>query len=63
MAVETVLNTRKLLRGFRKTGTFASPNALVAPEYLESQIADLVFHCPTREQEPFGEKLCMIRKR
>lgn len=62
MSVDTVLNTRRLLKGFRADGRFESPHALVDEDYLAQHIDHINFHVP-RRRGPSPESLCAIRKR
>jgi hypothetical protein len=42
----TVLNTRRVLKSFAATGSFADPNKLHNPEELAAQIDGIGFHLP-----------------
>jgi hypothetical protein len=59
MAVDTVLNTRRLMRRFRENGQFETPHAIGNPEYVAEHIDYLNLHSPGRGGR---EKLCAIRK-
>ncbi len=41
-----VLNTRRVLREFARTGTFPKPNALGNPALLAASIENVSFYCP-----------------
>lgn len=74
---DDILNTRRVLRSFQKTGHFEKPNGLVNAEYLAEQIDYMVFHSPfpraaRRKKNPMfvgveylpgTERLCALRKK
>lgn len=61
-AVDTVINTRRLLRGFLETEKFEEPHALIGQDYLAEHIGYLNFHVPRRKFKDNTESLCVIRK-
>jgi len=62
MSSDSVLNTRRVLKQFRRNGTFAEPHAIVDPDYVAAHIQRLAFHVPGRRLLPDTESVCVIRK-
>jgi hypothetical protein len=48
-SVDTVLNTRAVMRAFQKEGKFAEPNAIINPDYLAQNISSIAFHVPHKK--------------
>jgi 23S rRNA U2552 (ribose-2'-O)-methylase RlmE/FtsJ len=46
-ASQSVLNTRRVLRGFARDGVFPEPHAIADHEALARSIAQVSFHCPS----------------
>ncbi len=63
MAVDSVLNTRRVLRKFRMHGQFDTPHGLVNEDYLARHIDCLNFHVPGRRAPGGHETLVAIRKK
>jgi len=61
-AVDTVVNTRRLLKGFQRDGFFEQPNALVNEAYLKRHIEFINFHVPRQSGRQNTEALCAIGK-
>jgi hypothetical protein len=62
MSSETVLNTRRVLKGFQLDGTFEAPNALLDEPYLSRHIEQMNFHVLGPRLRPNTERVCVIRK-
>jgi hypothetical protein len=67
---DAVLNTRAVLKGFKRNGCFPEPNALGDTGYLAAHIGHLAFHAPRfclddgqLRYLPETEFLCAIRKK
>lgn len=58
---DEALNTRRVLKHFRRTGAFETPHKIVDPDYCADHIASLTFHVP-RRPAPNTEAVCAIRK-
>jgi hypothetical protein len=55
------VNTRRVLKHFRRNGEFEMPHKIVDPAYVAEHIASLTFHVP-RRPAPNTEAVCVIRK-
>jgi len=53
-ACASVLNTRRVLKGFIETGQFPTPNALGDTAYLAAHIANISFHTPRARADPLS---------
>jgi hypothetical protein len=62
MSSDEVLNTRRVLKHFRRHGRFEEPHAIVEPDYVAAHVDGLNFHVPGRRWAPDTEAVCVIRK-
>ncbi len=62
MATDEVLNTRNVLKHFRRHGSFAEPNSIIDADQVAAHVGSVHFHVPGNRWAPSTEAVCVIRK-
>jgi hypothetical protein len=62
MSSEAVLNTRRVIKQFRRAGCFEEPHAIVDADYVAAHMETIGFHAPRPWRGADSEAVCVIRK-